>query len=313
MSTWDNNGIVVLECENNVTDNQGNYTFTNLNGVPYSNTVFKEGAYSLGPFDASAASNYCVHSNANITEAIKTCELFIRPFSNSLGNRWIVTVAGNPFVVQYENNGIRFYIAGVGWSSFTPVSVGTWYHFAWTFDGTYIKMYKDNALTYFLTSSYVPANAVWHFGNDGGHSVSCNCYLDNIVLSDIVRTSFPTIPTSDPTITDISPAAGSVSGGTEVTIAGAEFATGATVTFGGVSATEIVVVSATEITCVTPAGAAGAVDVVITNTDTGTVTEVDGFTYVVFGAKTIKMNNSIASKGSNSKKIIMNHSVAGGI
>lgn len=85
---------------------------------------------------------------------------------------------------------------------------------------------------------------------------------------------------SEPTITDISPATGSIAGGTAVTITGTEFATGATVTFGGESATDIVVVSATEITCVTPAHAAGAVDVVVTNTDTGAVTAVAGYTYV---------------------------------
>ncbi|HPI04043.1 MAG TPA: IPT/TIG domain-containing protein, partial [Candidatus Goldiibacteriota bacterium] len=104
--------------------------------------------------------------------------------------------------------------------------------------------------------------------------------LDYIIISNVARGGAETLPISEPAITDISPATGSTAGGTAVTITGTEFATGATVTFGGVSATDIVVVSATEITCVTPAGTAGAVDVVITNTDTGTVTSTGGFTYI---------------------------------
>jgi hypothetical protein len=84
---------------------------------------------------------------------------------------------------------------------------------------------------------------------------------------------------SVPTITNLSAATGPEAGGTAETITGTDFADGMTVTFGGTSATSIVVVNSTHITCVTPAHAAGAVNVVITNMDTGTVTDNDGFTY----------------------------------
>ena len=67
-----------------------------------------------------------------------------------------------------------------------------------------------------------------------------------------------------------------------LTIEGAGFSHGSagtpTVTIGGVAATSIVVVSDTEITCVAPAHANGAVDVVVTNAH-GTSTLDDGFTY----------------------------------
>ncbi len=76
---------------------------------------------------------------------------------------------------------------------------------------------------------------------------------------------------------------GSAEGGTEVTITGTNFsAAGGSsegVTFGGVAATDVVFVSATEITCTTPAHAAGAVDVVVTNGDGQTGTLDDGFFY----------------------------------
>lgn len=63
-------------------------------------------------------------------------------------------------------------------------------------------------------------------------------------------------------------------------ISGIGFGDGATVTFGGSSAISVVVVDQYTITCVTPAHAAGAVNVVVTNADGGTATLTNGFTYV---------------------------------
>ena len=83
-----------------------------------------------------------------------------------------------------------------------------------------------------------------------------------------------------PTVTGVSPNTGSTAGGTAVTIAGTNFAAGATVKFGAAAATNVVVVSATQITATTPAGSAGAVTVTVTvNGQSGSLT--NGFTYVV--------------------------------
>jgi IPT/TIG domain len=81
-----------------------------------------------------------------------------------------------------------------------------------------------------------------------------------------------------PTLTDIEPVSGPTAGGTGVTITGTGLTTATSVTFGGTPAS-FVVVSATEVSAVTPAGAAGAVDVVVTTTG-GSDTLEDGFTYV---------------------------------
>ena len=64
-----------------------------------------------------------------------------------------------------------------------------------------------------------------------------------------------------------------------MTITGTGFLTGATVTLGGTAATNVIVVGATSITATTPAHAAGAVNVVVTNTDTQTGTLNNGYTY----------------------------------
>lgn len=83
-----------------------------------------------------------------------------------------------------------------------------------------------------------------------------------------------------PTLTSIDPTSGSTEGGTAVTLTGTDFVEGATVTFGGQAATDVIVASDTSITCVTPAHAAGAVDVVVTNDDEQSDTLEGAYTYV---------------------------------
>jgi IPT/TIG domain/Putative Ig domain len=74
-------------------------------------------------------------------------------------------------------------------------------------------------------------------------------------------------PASAPTVGSVSPNSGSTAGGTSVTISGTNFQAGASVVFGGVAASSATVSSATRIQAVTPAHAAGPVDVVVRNPD----------------------------------------------
>ena len=82
-----------------------------------------------------------------------------------------------------------------------------------------------------------------------------------------------------PTVSSITPNSGTANGGTAVTITGTGFLAGATVKLGGTAATGVTVVSSTSITATTPAHAAGAVSVVVTNTDAQTGTLTNGYTY----------------------------------
>jgi plastocyanin len=82
-----------------------------------------------------------------------------------------------------------------------------------------------------------------------------------------------------PTIASITPASGSTAGGTVTTISGTGFLTGVTVKFGGVAATNVTLTSSTSLNATTPAHAAGAVDVLVTNTDAKAATLTQGFTY----------------------------------
>jgi plastocyanin len=85
-------------------------------------------------------------------------------------------------------------------------------------------------------------------------------------------------------ITSVSPNSGSTSGGTNVTIAGSAFQSGATVKFGARSATNVNVVDSSTIIATSPLGPANEqlqVDVVVTNPDGTSATLHPGFTYSV--------------------------------
>ncbi|HCK85078.1 MAG TPA: hypothetical protein DHW63_11355, partial [Hyphomonadaceae bacterium] len=82
-----------------------------------------------------------------------------------------------------------------------------------------------------------------------------------------------------PTITAIDPTRGSITGGTPVTITGANFTGATAVTIGGTAATAFAVVNDTTITATTPAHAAGAADVAVTTLN-GSGSGAGLFTYV---------------------------------
>ena len=82
-----------------------------------------------------------------------------------------------------------------------------------------------------------------------------------------------------PTVTSITPNAGTFNGGTSVTVTGTGFLSGATLSLGGTTATNVTVLSSASITATTPAHPAGAVNAVVTNTDNQNGTLVNGYTY----------------------------------
>jgi len=105
-----------------------------------------------------------------------------------------------------------------------------------------------------------------------------NAQTGSLAPGDTLRFSGIYIELSTSAITDVSPDTGPTSGGTEVTITGANLQNTSNVTFGGTAA-GLVQVSATQVRVTTPAHAAGAVDVVLT-TSGGQATATNGFTYV---------------------------------
>jgi hypothetical protein len=118
---------------------------------------------------------------------------------------------------------------------------------------------------------------------------------------------------SGATLTGVNPTSGTASGGTGVTLTGTGLTGATSVTFDGVPATSVNVVNSTTVTAVTPAHAAGAVDVVV-DTPSGGATLTNGYTYIttavgqpssggIIAALNGGLNNLIAAVADNSTAI----------
>jgi photosystem II stability/assembly factor-like uncharacterized protein len=117
-------------------------------------------------------------------------------------------------------------------------------------------------------TAVVPANAVG----------PAEIIVTTLRGSSVALTGF-TYTAAVPTLSSVVPNAGTVAGGTALTITGTNFAAGQTsVTVGGSAATGVAVTGATSLTAVTPAHGAGAADVVVT-TPGGSATLSNGYTY----------------------------------
>lgn len=88
-------------------------------------------------------------------------------------------------------------------------------------------------------------------------------------------------PDSLPGITGVSPSAGTMLGGTDVTITGFDFREGITVYVGGVRAANVALVAGDTLRARTPPGPAGFANVTVVNEDGGSATLVRGFEYRV--------------------------------
>jgi mono/diheme cytochrome c family protein len=108
-----------------------------------------------------------------------------------------------------------------------------------------------------------------------------------------------------PTLTSISPISGPAGGATSVTLTGTGFQSDATVALDGVNCSALVVVSPTEITCVTGAHAAATVAVTITNPDNQSATESGAYTYTAAAppSPTVASVNPTSGSGSGGTSI----------
>lgn len=84
---------------------------------------------------------------------------------------------------------------------------------------------------------------------------------------------------SGPSITSVTPPNGPPGGGTIINLAGSGFVNGATITVGGNACSPVTFTDANNISCTTSSNSSGSYDVVITNPDTQSDTETNGFTY----------------------------------
>ena len=100
-------------------------------------------------------------------------------------------------------------------------------------------------------------------------------------------------------VNSINPTSGVPAGGNSITITGAGFASGATVTFGGIASPFVTVIDSTTINCTVPAGTLGSiVDVKVTNSNGTVDTLSNSYVYSNVAPGTITWNGATNSKWS---------------
>lgn len=123
-------------------------------------------------------------------------------------------------------------------------------------------------------------------------------YTDGVLSkTHLVTVTLPTMPV----VTSISPSTSTTDGGVTVTITGSQFTGTTDVTFGGVSGTNIVVVSDTEVTVTNPTNAEGDAVVVLT-TSSGSDLDAKLFTYTPT-ASTIAARQVAAARAEEARQV----------
>jgi len=141
--------------------------------------------------------------------------------------------------------------------------------------------YSLNGTTYTELSPVDATSPVTIPGLTGGTAYTIYLKAINSAGTSSASSSVSVTPlAAAPTVSSVAGTSGTAAGGTSITITGTNFLAGATVTVGGAACTSVTRVSSTSITCTTPAGSAGAQDVVVTNTDIQSATLSGGFTYI---------------------------------
>jgi len=150
------------------------------------------------------------------------------------------------------------------------------------------------AATAIVDGAYDPspgtAFQVMTFTAKSGDFTTKNYTFDGIrTLIDAYGANDLTLTASGPIIGSLTPSSGSELGGDTVVIAGSGFTNSPapTVTFDGINATTVTFDSPTQLTAVTPAHAAGAVDVVVTNSSSEAYTSIGGFTFTAASGPTV--------------------------
>jgi sugar lactone lactonase YvrE len=141
----------------------------------------------------------------------------------------------------------------------------------------YVTDSAANTLTEFTAPNYTNAQVIVSTGLSGPMGVAVDAD-DNIFVVDTGNNALKEIP-AQPAVTALTPAAGPVAGGNTVTITGVHLTGATAVNFGGNAASNVTVVSDTQVTATAPAGS-GTVDVRVTTPNgTSIVAPADKYAY----------------------------------
>ena len=284
-----------------------------LTGAPVTSVQFAA--------DATVFPHVNVESNADIPSGLYpnfSIEAIIKPVANDANNPWVV-IGGLDSNTDYSYISLNYRVisglgsidfgassSSAGWDLSTTdgtIDVDTIYHVVGTWDGSTATVYINGSVTGTLSSAIAVSvgNPTPFFA--GGDLFDNNAFGDNY-YGTLDEVAFYTTALSagrvlahynasigagpPPTVTSVTPSTGATAGATSVAIVGTNFTSVTAVRFGGVNATSYIVNSSTSITAVSPAHAAGVVDVIVTTANgTSSTGSADQFTYAAPPAPTV--------------------------
>ncbi|HET7892664.1 MAG TPA: IPT/TIG domain-containing protein, partial [Candidatus Sulfotelmatobacter sp.] len=193
--------------------------------------------------------------------------LAVNPGDKITFGGWIARVAGDGFARW------TIAVADSNQANSTYISTANITASAWTFGQATYTIPAGKAFVRFYAEVY-------------NNTIPAQSNFDDAILQRQLAVGGYTY-LAPPTLTSISPNSGSAAGGAAVTLTGSNFVTGASVTIGGVAATNVTVVNGTTITATTPANSPGTANVTITNPDADSATLSAGFTYLSYPPPTL--------------------------
>lgn len=259
------NGQIVYELSNGVISKSTDYgaTFSNIytdpdNGLanldcsadgsvivcPNNTTVAP--VLLGGVISTNSGSSFTTLADLGIGDIFMTCNV------SGDGNIILITKYGT--VIKKSTN------QGVSWSDITVSSaIGS---IATSSDCSKIVLGMQNG----DTESSINSGASWTTYTDPAGDYYVGTIAQTANGSNIILANDNGIYYSTTFVVDaVTPATGSIAGGTPVTVEGLGFDPAATAAIGGNDLTSLTVVDSTTITGITPAGTAGAKDVTVTN------------------------------------------------
>lgn len=192
------NTISLLLVNNNVIDETGNYVWTNVGAVPFDAAIKYEGSHSAGRWIANGKA---IRQLA-IAERVLTYE-----FYSYWVNGWVV---GDCWHVHSGVGGAEIAVraSGIGADGYEMMVNGVWTpqwvppdkNNVWYQHGVAIDVAAVTT-TYFVDNvqrgqSLVAPNITGQNTTFGSHKAlvgMCNAWIDVLRISDVTRTSFPTV------------------------------------------------------------------------------------------------------------------------
>jgi len=273
----------------------GNYTVQVNNGC--ASAVSAATAVTVNPtpatpvVTASGPLTFCSGGSLTLTSSSATGNQWYRNSSainDANAQTLAVTIPGDYMVIATGNGGCSsapsavttvsistrpnatiatstsLYVGDTGYAYVSSAPSGSTYQWSIT----------NGTITYGATSSYI------YFTAPAAGTLTLTCTVTNGSCSDTKSASVTVITYTPPVyLSYIAPTGGSIKGGTNVTITGSGFQSGATVTIGGAVATNVVFVNSSRITAKAPAHAAGYANVTVTNTNSSSATMSSAFRY----------------------------------